>query len=30
MRAARDSLAKYDRVHAEWEEDPDAILPSGT
>jgi hypothetical protein len=25
---ARDSLAKYDRVHAGWEEDPDAVFPN--
>jgi hypothetical protein len=33
MRAVRDSLsgslaASYNPVHAKWEEDPDAILPS--
>ena len=28
MRAARDSLAaSYNPVHAEWEQDPDAVMP---
>lgn len=27
LRAARDSLASYDPVHAEWYEDPDALHP---